>query len=377
REGSWRHQPALPADLAALAAGLAGDVGPETLVDPAVDVAFLAGGLRPPKPRLRLLRLRVEGERPLEGLHRERRFAEAEVGLTFDVPKPRSLADPEGPIGPEDGLAVAFELPAEQDAVRHRVEEIRVELQGLVEAPRRAGVIAEAQQGRPPVAPCGRMFRPHREHFVVAGDRAAVVADVVQGGALVDPGLKGSRLDLQQPIVGLDLFRVAADGMKRGGEAEPSLLRLPVNLEGLSERLDRAGDVSVLPEDVSAEQPGGVVLGLQLDRDVIFAQRPFEVPAIERPARGPHRILQAVDRRQEAAGGLRREDGHPAGSAGLGSGFDGGSSSISSKAFTREWKSGATAGSSVSSCSVSCSSSCGTSNSAGGDSNGSSNSGSV
>ena len=158
------------------------------------------------------------------------------------------------------------------------------------------------------------MFRPHRQHFVVAGDRAAVVADVVKGGALVDPGLEGPRLDLQQPVVGLDLFRVAADGMKRGGQAEPSLLRLPVDLEGVRESLDRAGNVSVLSKNVSAEQPGGVVLGLQLDRDVILPQGPFEVPAIERSARGPHRSLQAVDARQEAARGLRREDAHPAAS---------------------------------------------------------------
>src|SRR5438034_2848750 len=166
-------------------------IGPETLVDPAVEVPLLPGGRRLPQSRLRLLRLRVEDEGPLEGLHRERRFSEAEVGLTFDVPKPRGLADSEGPIGPEDGLAVAFELPAEQDAVRHRIEEIRVELQGLVEAPRRAGVVAEAQHGRTLVAPCGRMFRPHRQHFVVACECAAVVADVVKGGALCTPSIYG------------------------------------------------------------------------------------------------------------------------------------------------------------------------------------------
>src|SRR5438876_837718 len=50
---------------------------------------------------------------------------------------------------------MALHLAVEEDAVRHRVVEIRIEMEGLVDATRGPGVVAEPQERRAFVAPRG------------------------------------------------------------------------------------------------------------------------------------------------------------------------------------------------------------------------------
>src|SRR2546430_2915903 len=168
-------------------------------------------------------------------------------------------------------------------------------MEGLVDATRAPGDVADPQECRAFVAPRGRMLRPHPKDLVVAGDRSPVVPEFVKGRPLVDPRLDGPRVDLEQAVVRLSLLLESADLVEGRGEAKPSLLRFPVDLQGLRERLDRARDVPVLPENVAPQEPRRVVFRLQLDRGVVLAQRALEVSAVERPACRPPRVLQPID----------------------------------------------------------------------------------
>src|SRR2546423_3007844 len=147
---------------------------------------------------------------------------------------------------------MALHLAVEEDAVRHRVVEIRIEMEGLIDATRRAGVVAEPQERRAFVAPRGRMLRPHPQDLVVAGDRSPVIPEFVKGRPLVDPRLDGPRVDLEQAVVRLSPLLESADLAEGRGEAKPSLLRFPPALQGPRERLDGARHVPVLPEDVAS-----------------------------------------------------------------------------------------------------------------------------
>src|SRR5256714_14839508 len=146
---------------------------------------------------------------------------------------------------------MALHLAVEKAVFRHRVVKVRMERDGLVDAPRGPGVAAEPQERRAFVAPRGRMLRPHPKDLVVAGDRSPVVPEFVKGRPLVDPRLDGPRVDLEQAVVRLSPLLESADLAEGRGEAKPSLLRFPPALQGLRERLDGAGDVPVLPEDVA------------------------------------------------------------------------------------------------------------------------------
>src|SRR5256885_16701117 len=122
---------------------------------------------------------------------------------------------------------MALHLAVEEDAVRNRVVELRIEMEGLVDATRRPGVVAEPQERRAFVAPRGRMLRPHPQDFVVAGDRSPVIPEFVKGRPLVDPRLDGPRMDLEQAVVRLSLLLESADLVEGPGEGEPYLLRFP------------------------------------------------------------------------------------------------------------------------------------------------------
>src|SRR2546421_8742881 len=106
---------------------------------------------------------------------------------------------------------MALHLAVEEDAVRHCVVEIRIEMEGLVDATRGPDVVAESQERRAFVAPRGRMLRPHPQDLVVAGDRSAVIPEFVKGRPLVDPRLDGPRVDLEQAVVRLSLLLGSAD----------------------------------------------------------------------------------------------------------------------------------------------------------------------
>src|SRR5207247_9641331 len=143
----------------------------------------------------------------------------------------------------------------EEDAVLHRVVEIRIEMEGLVDATRGPDVVAEPQERRAFVAPRGRMLRPHPQDLVVAGDRSPVVPEFMEGRPLVDPRLDGPRVDFEQAVVRLSLLLESADLVEGRGEAKPSLLRFPVNLQAPGARPDCARHVPVLPEDVAPYRP--------------------------------------------------------------------------------------------------------------------------
>src|SRR5439155_3655855 len=131
-----------------------------------------------------------------------------------------------------------------------RTLESRIRGEGPVDPTRGPAAVPQPQECRASVAPRGRMLRPHPQHLVVAGDRSPVIPEFVKGRPLVDPRLDGPRVDLEQAVVRLSLLQESADLVEGRGEAKPSLLRFPVDLQGLGERLDRARDVPVLPEDV-------------------------------------------------------------------------------------------------------------------------------
>src|SRR5207249_11992083 len=86
---------------------------------------------------------------------------------------------------------MALHPAVEEDAVRHRVVEIRIEMEGLVDATRGPDVVAEPQERRAFVAPRGRMLRPHPQDLVVAGDRSPVVPEFMEGRPLADHGSVG------------------------------------------------------------------------------------------------------------------------------------------------------------------------------------------
>src|SRR5207244_5850971 len=91
-------------------------------------------------------------------------------------------------------------------------------------------VVAEPQERRAFVAPCGRMLRPHPQDLVVARNRSPVVPEFVKGRPLVDPRLDGSRMNFDQTVVGLSLLLESADLVEGRGEAKPSLLGSPLIL---------------------------------------------------------------------------------------------------------------------------------------------------
>src|SRR5206468_11916540 len=100
---------------------------------------------------------------------------------------------------------MALHPAVEEDAVRHRVVEIRIEMEGLVDATRGPDVVAEPQERRGFVAARGRMLRPPPQDLVVAGGPSPVVPEFMEGRPLVDPRLAGPRLGFEQAGVPLSL----------------------------------------------------------------------------------------------------------------------------------------------------------------------------
>src|SRR2546426_12216397 len=128
---------------------------------------------------------------------------------------------------------MALHPAVEEDAVRHRVVEIRIEMKGLVDATRGPGVVAEPQEGRAFIAPRGRMLRTHPQDLVVAGDRSPVVPEFVKGCPLVDPRLDGPRMELEQAVVRLTPLLESAHPVAGPAQAKPPRPRVPAAFQGL------------------------------------------------------------------------------------------------------------------------------------------------
>src|SRR5437667_11448012 len=304
---SRSHLTTSRANLAFLAAGVAREVGAETLVRAAVEVGLLPHRFRASELRFRLLESRIKRERAVERANRERGLEQPEVSAAFRVPEPRRLPDPQRAVRPEDCLPVVPLLFAEVRPVRHRIDAIGIEAQGLLEASSGLGLTAETEQRRALVVPCRRELRSEREDFLIAKDGRGVVFQRMEDGALVDPRFERPRVEGQQPIVRFRLLLQSTELVQHGGEAHPAFLRVPIAFQGLQERVQGGFQFPRLLQDVTFEDPRRVVFRLELEGDSELAEGTVRVPLVKGASRGVHRGLEAIDAREKPPCGVWRQ----------------------------------------------------------------------
>src|SRR5439155_27166 len=230
-----------------------------------------------------------------------------EVSAAFRVPEPRRLPNSQRAIRPEDCLPVVPLLFAEVRPVRHRIDAIGIEAQGLLEASSGLGLTAETEQRRALVVPCRRELRSEREDFLIAKDGRGVVFQLMEDGALVDPRFERPRVEGQQPIVRFRLLLQSTEPVQHGGEAHPAFLRVPVAFQRLHERVQGGFQFPRLLQDVTFEDPRRVVFRLELEGDSELAEGTVRVPLVKGASRGVHRGLEAIDAREKPPCGVWRQ----------------------------------------------------------------------
>src|SRR2546426_9713330 len=125
----------------------------------------------------------------------------------------------------------------EVDPVRHRVDAIGIQVQGLLEAPRGLGLVTETEQGRALVVPRRGMLWSEREDFLVAADRSGIVVQLMEDRAFVDPSLDRKRVERQEPIVRFRFLLQSTELVQCGCQAHPAFLGIAVALQRLYERV--------------------------------------------------------------------------------------------------------------------------------------------
>jgi len=107
-------------------------------------------------------------------------------------------------------------------------------------------------------------------------------------------------VQIEESVVGLGLLLEPPEIVKHRREAHPPFFGTGVDLERSLEGGDGPFQVCTLSEDVTLEDPCGVVLGFEVQGDGQMNERLLGVALFERAEGRVHRDLESIDAWEES-----------------------------------------------------------------------------